>query len=477
MSNIPEIKTNPPASSKPLSAGVLAAVVLFIRLSVFILLRLTPMMADDFCFARYSGEPMTSLSDVFRNVQDMYMNWDGRAPGAFSTFLFSFLGKNAFDIFQPFLYLGIMLLAYLHAFGRKKIDPLPLLAIFFLSFLYSAAFGHAVLWLVGSCYSFECFFFLLFLLPYRLAAEPGKSNKSVWEFLLSPFIFLLAVYIGCVGANMAAGALLMVVLFLCLYKKNRIPVRPWMIIGFVGIVLGIAVMFAAPGNAHRIASMAGTNSSAPLIDFLHKKVSILYQLTVLLETSHAVQLLGMIFFVGAVKIAFLSKRGTSILPPCLYLLGGLAVIYSLLAAPSAPALRSVYPASILLIIALAATVDSLGLDWKQRPNKTVLITVFLIFGTMFSIKYIADIRDCQLIKSVWNERIDIIHQAQASGRKDVELPPLPPPSRWRPRLLNVYDVGENSDSFINEAVAHYFDLDSVVIEEDNPIDDKNSNPN
>ena len=448
------------ACSGFLRLGTLIVVCLFIPLTIFVLLKLTPMMADDFCFPYYSGERMTSLADVFGNIRRMYMSWDGRAPITLTTFLFSFLGKDAFDRFQPFLYLGIMILAYFHAFGRKKLSALPLLLIFLLSYLYSSAFGQAVLWLVGSCYSFACFCALLFLLPYRLAAEPQAehqervSPKKPWvEILLTPFVLLMAIYVGWIGANLAAGVLLIVTLFLFYYKKNHVSIRPWMILGLLGIVIGIAIMFAAPGNAVRIAC---NTEGTPKISFLHQKLVIFYQLAVLLETSSAIKLLAITFFAGSIKVAFFNSRGTSILLPCVYLIGGLSVIYSLLAAPGTPAPRSVYPASILLIIAAAAVVNSLGLDWKNRPNTIVLTTVLLIFGAMFSIKYVTDARECLSIKRVWNERIAIIHKALASGQKDVTLPSLPPPSRDRLRLLDVYDL-------FDETVAHYYHLDNVNV--------------
>ena len=480
MPNIPEVNPNPPAPPKFLHAGVLAAVVLFILLTVFVLLRLTPRMSDDFFFARYSGdptkswgggEPMTSLTDVFCNIQRMYMNWDGRAPIAFSTFLFSFLGKNAFDIFQPFLYLGIMLLAYIHVFGHPKIYAVPLLLIFILSYLYSAAFGEAVLWLVGSCYSFECFTCLLFLLPYRLAAESQgntSQRRPFSEIFLVPFILFMSIYVGWIGANMAAGSLLIVGLFLFFYKKNHIPIRPWMILGIFGLVIGIAVMLASPGNAIRIDQALG---NAPQVSFLHRNLIRIAQLITVLETSNAEKLLALFFVVGAIKISFFNSQSISFALPCIYVVGALVAIGSFLASPCSPTLRAIYPANILLIIAFVALGNTLGLDWNLRSNKIVFATFLLVFFGMFFVKYMSDARDCRRIKMVWNERIDIINQALASGQKDVVLPPLPKPSIYRVRLLSTFDICANTDDFVNKGVANYYGLNSVVVANDETLSD------
>ena len=72
---------------------------------------------------------------------------------------------------------------------------------------------------------------------------------------------------------------------------------------------------------------------------------------------------------------------------------------------------------------------------------------------------------------VWNERIDIINQALASGQKDVVLPPLPKPSIYRVRLLSTFDICANTDDFVNKGVANYYGLNSVVVANDETLSD------
>ena len=154
-----------------------------------------------------------------------------------------------------------------------------------------------------------------------------------------------------------------------------------MSLGIAGIFIGIAVMYASPGNAIRIAF----SDDGAHVSFLHLKLIQIVQLTSALETSHAENLLAMIFIVGAIKFAFIKHRGTSINLPCIYLLGALATIYSFIVAPTPPYERALFPASIFLIIALFALVNTLGLNLELRPNRTVLATILVVFCGMFFI--------------------------------------------------------------------------------------------
>ena len=114
---------------------------------------LTPFVADDvtFAFSYRTGERLTGLWDVLQSQTWHYMTWSGRFLIKSLDQWFTIQPKLLFNVCNTLVYVGLALVVYLAAKGRRAPAEPQLLLFIFLSFwMVSPVFGQTNLWMCGS---------------------------------------------------------------------------------------------------------------------------------------------------------------------------------------------------------------------------------------------------------------------------------------------------------------------------------------
>ena len=214
------------------------AVIIFIFAIMFALNNLMPLHRDDYDYSMIwkTGEHINSLADVFDSTYRHYFFHGGRFFSVFCLNLFLWLGKFYFDIANAFLFVLLVILIYLHARRKFQFDEFGILAATgLMAWLSFAHFGEVAIWKSGSTvYLWSAVPVAIFLLPYNF-------------FLAKTWKFLLGIISGGSVENLGVTVTILtaIISFYC-YKKNIFKL--WMASGFIGSIIGLIILIAAPGN-------------------------------------------------------------------------------------------------------------------------------------------------------------------------------------------------------------------------------------
>ena len=227
---------------------------------------LTPFFGDDYSYSfiwdgAQNGnfqndigklERLESIGDIFVSQWSHYLTWGGRTVAHCFVQFFCLTGKLLFDFANALMYAALALLIYFSAKGKIEIqnsDGKIFLWIFFAMWFCLPEMFQTSLWMTGSCnYLWMTVFQLLFLLPFALKFwEKVQTPNSK---LLTPAMAFLGLIAG--WSNESGGAFVIFLAFLALiYFWRQKQLERWMLVGFVMLFVGYALLMLAPGNFQR----------------------------------------------------------------------------------------------------------------------------------------------------------------------------------------------------------------------------------
>ena len=227
---------------------------------------LTPVIGDDYAYAFiWDGAQngnfqnnigklyrVESFGDIITSQYSHYMTWGGRTVAHVFVQFFVWQGKLLFDIMNALIYAALALLIYFSAKGKIEIqnsDGKIFLWIFFAMWFCLPEMFQTSLWLTGACnYLWMTFFQLLFLLPFALKFWQKVQTPN--SKLLTPAMAFLGLIAG--WSNESGGAFVIFLAFLALiYFWRQKQLERWMLVGFIGLFIGYALLMLAPGNFQR----------------------------------------------------------------------------------------------------------------------------------------------------------------------------------------------------------------------------------
>ena len=211
-----------------LQKAIIAVFILILVLNI-----LAPYTADDYSFMEHSG-----YLDLWRREINYWFTWSGRSVAGILVRHMVLLPKIIYDLIASGIYVFYLFLICCLAGDEVKASDYLIIAG--LHFLFMPVFGQTVLWVSGACnYLFTAVLILLFLLQMQ------KPSKKGWRSCLG--LLLLGVLAGWTNEN-TGGA--MIFLELVLIGTNLF--KHWdKACGFVGSLIGFAMLVLAPGNAVR----------------------------------------------------------------------------------------------------------------------------------------------------------------------------------------------------------------------------------
>ncbi len=241
-------------------------VIVFFAGTFLIMNLLTPIFGDDYAYAFiWDGAQngnfqnnigklyrVESFGDIITSQWSHYMTWGGRTVAHCLVQFFVWQGKILFDIMNALIYALLALLIYFFSTGRfslQNLDGKIFLWIFFAMWFCLPELFQTAFWLTGSCnYLWMSVLQLLFLVPFV---------KKFWSKSLVPSSQFLVPIMAIVGllagwSNESGGAItIMLTFFAMIYFWRQKKFERWMLAGFIGLLVGYALLMLAPGNVQR----------------------------------------------------------------------------------------------------------------------------------------------------------------------------------------------------------------------------------
>lgn len=319
-------------------------------------------------------------------------------------------GKWLFLILNPLMQLFLVLSIIRLIKGKRaefsSLKDFPLFVLLAAASVFLVVQpDNTLFWLGGACnYSWSFLPFVWFLIFLRHIYETGKTpNLKIWQSIL---LFIGAFILGMSNENNSIAAFIIISLFIIYCFIKRIKTWPALTIIFLGVFIGLVLLFAAPGSYKRAAH--------PLISFF-QQASILEKLTwhypKLQDLAVSMFLIPPITMVLALLELFSTRlkalRNNDFLYSAISFLTALFLAAILAGAPILGNSRAFYSASAMWIVSFVFLIK-----YFQEAYKLPLIRIFawaafifvLIITPFFSVQYIA-LHSWEKARSVYIEKL------------------------------------------------------------------------
>ena len=429
--------------------------VLVAFLAVTIYEFLTPYMSDDIIYMDEVAKA-GNFFDLFGQEVEHWISHTGRSVSHIILRVFLFIGvKGVFNVIAGIVFVILSLLIYANVDAKREYDVRVYGFILTMLWFFDPAIANTVFWEDGACnYLFTTTIIMGFVTLYRRGIK--DQNKNI-GFAIGMFLYGIAA--GWCNENTSGGLILFMLIELVYHyitsNKSFKFVKPFMIAGLVGSLVGFAMMIIAPGNYGRLAvtEEEHTGFLAIMARFLKITLAIKNNYFVLVAAFIVIIILTMFLFgkdseqAGKLKIVAL--------------FGGLfvATCYALIMIPSSE-LRSYYGASIFLMTAIAQGIGILS-EAKERLLQGVLVSIVSVFAALFLLGYVDDGANLARIKREFDERDAYLTEMGQRGEDNVQAPMLRP--QWENRFTVAYevDIQEDWQFWINFFTAQHYVLGTI----------------
>ena len=433
----------------------------------------SPLTSDTYHHALTGMEHCFSFSLVWERCVASYMTWNPRI-GEYLAFAVATAGKWLFMLLNPFVQVGLALMMFYLASGRR-VDPRswPDVRLFglglLLLFTCTARPGVTIYWLSGATnYSWGAAVWLGFLCLYRGLLEDAESgrkgdsgrNNSWGKFAAAAVLGFPA---GMTNENNIPGTWLLLgalFVFVRLVRKEKLPL--WFYAGLAFQVAGSLCMLLAPGISARMHS-ATPGCAEPLSGFWSRWEA----LPSLLLRMHEYLALPVLLGVAAAWVLWKkfhrdrnSFRAWKI-PfgiAAAYILASYAMALSF-AAAVIPADHAMFSATLLFGIGVLALLRMWYGIPGAVPRPQITVAVFLALS---GICVFSTIHDHLLLFGQHEKRVRLILEKKKAGIQEIIVPPLSPPSPWCSFIFWV-DLSQNPEDYVNRGAAMYYGVKSIRI--------------
>ena len=311
-------------------------------------------------------------------------------------------------------------------------------------------------WMCGSAnYLWASLPVLLMIYVYRReAVYQGEVFTSV---ILSVPFFVLGIVAGWAMEIISAGMLVIITLYLLYFYRRNHKVKISLICGYVGALIGFAMLVFAPGNAVRSGADSGISGV-----FLFGVISYYWIMCIGF-------ICGLwIILIMALKNKVVSEKESKALrdislQSLIFAVAAFASAYCMLAASYSPE-RTWFIVCVYAVIAVGILYGDLSL--KTGELFTKYIRVVIIFISLITLTQIADTmiysRECAVQT---DNRAVLILKQKEEGIRDVSVPIITHAYPLRAKhdaLTGLSDITTDSTYWINASIAKYYGVDSVT---------------
>jgi hypothetical protein len=453
-----------------------------IAISMYILNYLTPYIADDYHYLSrkdiITNEPLGNFGDYLKSIYNIYFNWGGRIIGGIYTYLLTFIPKSIVNILNTITYIIVVTLIYLNCKGSKKNMLSMFIGIHLLIWICVPDYGQVMFWICGvSNYLYSTLPILGMILIFKnyglniskktystsMKLTGKKSCFSlIKQYGILILTFILGILSGCSSENASAGMLVVMTLYLIFYRVNHIRIKGYLIVGYIGSLIGYGILIGAPGNYVRSES-----------EVVH--LSLLFKLGMI--TYFAIAFMAVIFILYFIiaKITLSSPnidRKKVILESFIFVAGAFSSAFCMVAAPTSPE-RTWFIVVIYALIAIGIFYSILDLSQDVGTDKGVNILllrritvgVILIVGIYCSVMWADTAIVSWEIKSQTQARNTYILSEVEKGNKDIVVPIIThkyPFISNHDALYGLSDIQEDPNYWINRSLAEYYGVHSIT---------------
>ncbi len=412
----------------------------------------TPLVADDFWKAD-TAFALHSAGDFISKFKAFYMEWGGRVWGEAFIWGFLLLPEGIFNVLNSVGYIALILLLYFNSTGKWRISLSLIIGINFALFACLPAFGQDILWLSGSANYLWMSLPALFLLAFfRFYYESARISFNSPLALLG--FFIIGIIAGWGIELLSVGLVVCCVGYMLLYRDKYGNIPLFSKISLVGVFIGSALLWFAPGNFVR----AAAENFSPHIST--KLLRIIRNVLVMgwLDSNLLLCLaFGILCFIVVSNRKALSA---------VYVMGAMSSAASL-GVVEPMKTRTYFVPVIFMIVAVGImytelsnemTTKKIGLE-TLRKLKT-FIAIFLVAG---SIGLFWEARDGIIDYAYqWNETMAIIEEQKAIGNLDVVVNDIPPRNRFCAEWRLSY-IHDDPMFWVNRYIAEYYGLHTIKI--------------
>lgn len=402
---------------------------------------LTPWAADDY---NYGADNIFSLTKILSDEYIQYFSWTGRSIAhIIARLLLQFPEVHTF--LTPLIFCSLILIIHILAYGmtwKEHLSASKIFLIFALLWIGIPSFGTVFFWKTGAAnYCYTLFFASVFLIPYRFLLDAPDYSPSKTIRLLFFFSGILAGWsnenLGCVIFLLALCSVLLQ------YKKNKkIPL--WALFGIAGAVLGWFILMLAPGNYVRLQHpMFASFLALPLWARMVENLFSLF----------STQVNYLFLFYLLLIFSFFYRKFTKI--SLLFLSASLLSLSALLFSAPSPD-RALTPSAFFICVVSYLCILSYN-------KYTYMMYIAIFTYTTFSI--VDNIYIFEQNNIMQQERRSIIN---ASKDKNIIVKKYINSNKYFFIGSEIEDISDDSQSWVNKAIANKLSLNSIVIEKELP---------
>lgn len=406
----------------------------------------TCMVADDYayCFSFADGQPVESLGDCVRSMAAHRQWMNGRVIAHFLVQLFLMLPPALFKILNSLVFVTVLCLLARIAGREEGRSNLLLMGLFGCVWIFMPSFGQVILWLDGSVnYLWSALFSLGMLIVYVDKFMYDRDLPGLWRWVFPAAAFLTGAY-----SEPSATAVIFCCALLTLMGSllNRQRPRAYLLLALASAFAGFLFMILAPGE---LLNKAGRMSMSGLTFGLVNAMELYRQIWLLLVLYLAFAILAW-------------QEGVELRRQLLALtlmLGSLAAIFVLAFAGYAEDRCACF--GMLLIAGASGVLFPAVYKSRFRPALYFGLAVCMIVTLYWGCVGLQDIcESCAQQKR--NEQV--ILSARESGLRELALSPVSYGTKYSAGAGLVY-LTPDRDSWVNSAMARYYGLDSLVLDE------------
>lgn len=364
---------------------------LFLFLLVFVINHYAPLFADDYLYSfQYNAgfafqdpnqlnyEKISSIGDYFQSLKTLYQNLTGRivAHGMLQlVLLFPQFVFDALNTIIPFLFIFLMVKWVV---WKDKKNLLQYMLIGFSLFYISLTGTETNLYLSAfSCnYIWTQVIVLSFLLPIRAYLD----DKEFYAHSIPMAVIMLLAGLVTGDTNEPIVPGLIIALFvLGVYRffiNKKVPL--WYVASFIGLLVGFAFLYFAPGNTQRVIYEAEKNNTVPAMGIYFGNLKKIIYLSIKATPSFILS------FIAIINIKFKKIQLDKCLPLIVIVLIVLGTMFALLFIP-------ILPKRLNIIFVSFYTIIALHLLHQSSLNKTsILLLIFLCLSPILTYKLYRD---------------------------------------------------------------------------------------
>lgn len=395
--------------------------ILFVLLFFFALNRLYPAYLDDwyYCFkyTNYTnGEEIKSFWDILEGQYKHYFAWGGRSVVHTIAQFLLWIGSFWADVLNTIAYVALVLIIYAIANRSNKANVSVFILINVLIWFTLPSFSQNLLWITGSAnYLWGCLIVFAFLCSFVSYYYTYKEKKG---WLRNACFLLGGITAGWTNENVVVAMLFIIVGIIILLKIEKKPIPQWMIFGFIGAVIGFAIMFLAPGNflrnKHELLMTHKMTEITPSFYF-YRFVTVTKLASVYLLYPVLIYLASLALFW---KMGIEDRKKKTLLLSFLFFVSSILATIAMSGSPVFPE-RAWFGILVLMITAIAILYANVDLSSSIVKIANSLLMLILI--GFFAASAVVSFSELQSFRETFDRRERLIKEEIVKGKKDIVI--------------------------------------------------------